>query len=1255
MNERHGSVAIVGVGSILPDAPNASAFWRNVKDGRYSITDVPKERWDPDLYYDPDPRAPNKTYSKVGGWVKDGEWDWEPLSWRIPIPPTVGDSMDVSQKWAVACTRAALGDYGYPERPLNTERTAVIFGNALAGDKQFNSSLRIQLPEFEAEFNHAAELLALPLDVRAAVLGKMRAGFAGRYAEITGDTAVGELSNILTGRVANLFNFNGPNYTMDAACASALAALNASVKGLADGDFDVAVTGGIDANMGPVPFVKFSKIGALSATGTRPYDEDADGFVMGEGAAVFLLKRLADAERDGDRIYAVIRGVAGSSDGKNRGMTAPNPVGQRLAIQRAWERSGLSPGTVSLMEGHGTSTALGDLVEVESLQDVFGGQGLPTGSVALGSAKSNIGHLKAAAGAAGLLKAVFALHEKVLPPSLNFWRPNPNIDWATSPFFVNTELREWTTPACGIRRAGVSAFGFGGTNFHVVLDEYVPGTPNGRRQTAVSVNKPQPKTAKESATSKAPLRGALVVGANSAPELGARLRSIESAARNGEAPAISAPAEDDLRASERVALDYDNAVDLEAKAGLALKGLAHENPATWSALRGRGVYRGRGPAPEVAFVYTGQGSQYLNMLAGLRASEPVVANAFDEADAVTARLLGTPLSEYIFVEQADPRKLEAAKEALKQTDVTQPAVLTADVALGRLLGEYGMTPSMVMGHSMGEYAALVAAGCLTFEHALEAVVARGRAVVGLSVEDPGRMAAVFAPLREIEQILESVDGYVIIANFNSHTQAVISGASAAVTQAIAACEGRGYRAVPLSISHAFHTKIVAPACESLRNALGGLDMKPAQIPVVSNVDGAFYPTGPGGVSAMLDLLTQQIASPVRFVTGIQTLHEAGARVFVEVGPKTAVHGLIENILSDHAEVVSLFTNNQKLGDVVSFNHALCGLYAAGVGADTADSEELALGAKPAPRAAAPVEVAGPMVGRTTNMDVDEEVTVETEIDPKTQPFLWDHRMDGTALLPGVMGVEAFAEIAQLALPDWHIAAIEDMRFRAPFKFYRDQPRTLLLRAVLRPEGGDMVAECRLIGERLLRVSPEPQVTTHFTGRVVLTRSGGEPPRAEPIALPDGPFIDAASLYSVYFHGPSYQVVERAWPRVSGDTAVGVFAEGLPSDHTPANAPLLMSPRLIELCFQTIGTWELANRGRFAIPHSVERVSVFGGSEARHSPLVASVTARDGGEKFDATVVDAAGTVCVKLEGYRSVELTGAVGPDELTIFHAPRS
>ena len=280
--------------------------------------------------------------------------------------------------------------------------------------------------------------------------------------EISEDTMPGELANCTAGRVANLFNFRGSNFTTDAACASAMAAMQAATEGLVQKHYDLAVTGGIDRNMGASTFIKFCKIGALSATGTRPYAQGADGFVMGEGAAVFLLKRLADAERDGDKIYAVVRGLGGSSDGKGKGITAPNPIGQKLCIERAWENAGVSPATATMIEGHGTSTSVGDAVEAQSMVDVLSEFHLPAGSVALGSVKSNFGHLKGAAGAAGMLKATLALRDKVLPPSLHCEHPNPNIDFAHSPLYVNTELRPWTATADGVRRAGVSAFGFGG-------------------------------------------------------------------------------------------------------------------------------------------------------------------------------------------------------------------------------------------------------------------------------------------------------------------------------------------------------------------------------------------------------------------------------------------------------------------------------------------------------------------------------------------------------------------------------------------------------------------------------------------------------------------------------------------------------------------------------------------------------------------------------------------------------------------------
>jgi acyl transferase domain-containing protein len=924
------AIAIVGVGAVLPDAPDAPTFWRNVQDGRYSISETPAGRWDSALYWDPDPKTPDKSYSKIGGWVRD--WTWDPIGWKLPVPPKVGDSMDRTQKWAVAATREALADYGWPARALDPDRTAVILGNAMAGERHYQTALRLSFPEIARELSSTPSFAGLSADLRRTITGELHAGLDHLLPEVDEDTMPGELSNIIAGRVANLFNFHGPNFVVDAACASAMAALGAAIEGLDEEDFDAVITGGIDANMGAATFIKFCKIGALSATGTRPYADGADGFVMGEGAAVFVLKRLADAERDGDRIYAVIRGVGGSSDGRGKGITAPNPAGQRLAVQRAWRNAGVSPATVGLIEGHGTSTKVGDAAELESLQAVFGEMGLPPKSVALGSVKSNIGHLKGAAGAAGILKAAFALRDKVLPPSLNCGRPNPNIDFSRTPFYLNTELRPWDAPAGGVRRAGVSAFGFGGTNFHAVLEEHIPGRLDKERKARAAVEIPRaaPVHIQASAEPRQPIRGAALVGAATAAELGRRLEALRDDARSGRVPPPAPPLAADLAAPLRLAVDYGDAAELAVKTEKVLRALAAGQTGMWRALRSQGIFRGAGPAPKVAFVYTGQGSQYLGMLDGLRKIEPIVAETFAEADRVMEPILGRPLTSYLYGVSG-----EAAEEELRQTAITQPAVLAADIAITRLLASFGIAPDLVMGHSLGEYGALVAAGCLSFAAALEAVAARGREMTRLSMADNGRMIAVFAPFEEIEAVLAAVDGYAVIANINSATQAVVGGTTAAVEAAAALFSRAGREVRPLPVSHAFHTEIVAPASEPLKEMLRRLDLRPPRIPVVANATGELYPMGENVVPEMIDLLGRQIASPVQFVRGLHTLYEQGARAFVEVGPKRALHGFVEDVLGRRDGrldgITALFTNHPKSGDVPSFNHALCGLWAAGLG------------------------------------------------------------------------------------------------------------------------------------------------------------------------------------------------------------------------------------------------------------------------------------------------------------------------------------
>ncbi len=1027
-----GAAAIVGVSAILPDAPDAAAFWSNVTNGRYSITEVDPQRWDPALYYDPDPKAPEKTYSKIGAWVR--EWEWDPLAWRLPVPPKVADAMDDAHKWAVACARMALADAGWPDRPLDFDRTAVIIGNAISGEKHYLTALRIMFPDVARELERAASFAALPADVRSTIEGELRANFEAWLPGITEDTMPGELGNCIAGRVANLFNLHGPNFTTDAACASALAAMDATVDGLLAHEFDVAITGGVDRNMGAHTFVKFCAIGALSPSGTRPYSEGADGFVMGEGAALFVVKRLADAVRAEDRIYAVVRGVGSASDGKGKGITAPNPVGQRFAVQRAWRNAGLSPAECTLVEGHGTSTSVGDAVELNSLMEAFSGAQAAPRSIALGSVKSNIGHLKAAAGAAGILKAALALHEKVLPSSINFERPNSNFDWTASPFAVNTELRDWDIAADRTRVAGVSAFGFGGTNFHLVMEEYAPDrhATNGRGsaasvpvqpipadepvERATSVAAPPPAGRPPPQSAKPPLRGALVLGAPDEAGLANALRTELAEARQGRHLEPTPPSSEALRATERIAIDYADGPDLVAKAELALRVLQAGNPAAWAALSARGVHRGSGRPGKVAFLYTGQGSQYANMIAELRRQEPVVADLFEEADALMAPLLeGRRLSDIVFADPEDPAAMAGAEEELRRTEIQQPAVITVDTALTRLLGEYGIAPDLVMGHSVGEYGALVSAGALSFEDALEAVSARGREMASLRVVDPGAMAAVIAPLAETEEIIAGIDGYVVLANINSTHQVVIGGATEAVAQAVTAVNERGHTAIPLPVSHGFHTEIVAPASGPLRALLQRLGLRPPELPIVANINGELYPTGEGAVEQMLDLLSRQVASPVQFVKGLHTLYDEGARIFVEVGPKHALQGFASDVLGDDA-IVSLASNHPKQGDVPTFNNALCGLWASGLGTGrepvARESAQLQGGAtaRPHPRAAREARARQASAEPAAEASATPVPELAQDAEPTADPVV----VTGAALgLPGAERLFDDANIARL--------------------------------------------------------------------------------------------------------------------------------------------------------------------------------------------------------------------------------------------------
>jgi trans-AT polyketide synthase, acyltransferase and oxidoreductase domains len=460
-------IAVVGMGGILPDANNIEEFWHNLLTGHDAIREIPQDttfRWKQDLFYNPDPRVADKSYSKIGAFVPN--FQFKPMEFRL-TPKTI-QQMDRGQKMALLATREAFRDSGYHDKPFDRQRVRVIIGTSLPEFHDLGAP-RLFFDQIVDGFQQTELFRSLPESVQTQMIDQARAYVCRDIPTCSEDTMPGGLPNIVAGRVAFCFDLQGGNVILDAACAASLGALDYAIKSLRMGDIDMVVMGGADSAMSAGSYVAFCKTFALSAKGSYPFDSRADGFVMGEGCGILLLKRLSDAEQAGDQIHAVIRSCGSSSDGKGRGITAPSMEGQVLAMQRAYNDSGINPATIGFIEAHGTSTSLGDSTEFASLANYFGTMQHP---IYLGSVKSMVGHLKAAAGVAGLIKAILAAKYGKVPPTLNFESPNPQIDLANSPFKINTITCDWTHTAHTPRRVAVNSFGFGGTNFHVIVEAY---------------------------------------------------------------------------------------------------------------------------------------------------------------------------------------------------------------------------------------------------------------------------------------------------------------------------------------------------------------------------------------------------------------------------------------------------------------------------------------------------------------------------------------------------------------------------------------------------------------------------------------------------------------------------------------------------------------------------------------------------------------------------------------------------------------
>nr|WP_104784307.1 type I polyketide synthase [Streptomyces sp. QL37]PPQ56489.1 beta keto-acyl synthase [Streptomyces sp. QL37] len=902
-------IAIVGLAGLFPQSRNVREFWHNIVDGNDCIEDVPDTHWNLDDYYDPDPTAEDKTYARRGGFLP--EIAFNPM--EFGLPPNTLEVTDILQLLSLTVARDVLRDAGTEGSGwYDPTRTGVILGVTGANSLTQPLSARLQTPVLKE--------VVRSVGLSEAQAEEVAERFKKAYIPWEENSFPGMLGNVVAGRIANRFDLGGTNCTVDAACASALAAVKLAVSELVEGRSDLMITGGCDAENTILMYMCFSKTPAFSKSQIiRPFDESADGTLIGEGIGMLALKRLADAERDGDRIYSVLRGIGTSSDGRFKSIYAPRAQGQQLALRRAYEDADVPAGSIELFEAHGTGTAVGDHTELSALGSFVAEGQEARGYAAIGSVKSQIGHTKAAAGAAGLIKLSLALHQKVLPPTINVEQPSAAVDPTETPFYVNSQARPWIAdPGRDKRRAAVSSFGFGGTNFHMVLEEH--DTTGGK------VLGPVART-----------------GLWHAADPEALARRVEQGAAPD--PLGWVPVGD-----ARIGIVAGSDEEFEALRTTAVELLRSKSGAdAWQHPKGITYRRSGVPAgTKAAAVFAGQGSQYVGMGREAALAVPPVLAAYDRANRLTAG--AETLGRVVFPPPAfDDATRKAQEELLRRTEFAQPAIGALSAGQFAWFKELGFAPDGVIGHSFGELTALWAAGVLDDDGFTELARARGLAMAppadASGSHDPGAMAAVRGELSAVEAL---VAGYqdVSVCNINAPGQIVVGGPTAEIDRLVADAASGTIPAKRLPVSAAFHTRFVAHAADAFREAVSGVALNAPRVPVYANTPGASY--GADQAESRRTLV-DQLLRPVAFADRIEEMYADGFRVFVEFGPKRVLSELVDRVLEgrDGVRTVAVDGGPAKDGELALkravIELAVLGLPVSGIDDHSAEAPQVPAG------------------------------------------------------------------------------------------------------------------------------------------------------------------------------------------------------------------------------------------------------------------------------------------------------------------------
>lgn len=880
MSRKSSSIAVIGVSAMFPDASNLKEYWQNIVKGHDAIRPIPVSHWKPEELYDADPKRPDFTYAKTGGFLKP--YDFDPL--KFGIAPTALEATDTTQLLGMVCAHEALLDAGYgPSREFNKERVSCIIG--------VTGTLELVIP-LGARLSHPAWKRALKnAGVSDTVAAEVMDEISSSFVPWQENSFPGLLGNVVAGRIASRFDLGGSNAVVDAACASSLAALSMAVMELESGRADMVISGGMDTFNDIFMYMCFSKTPALSPTGhSRPFDADGDGTAIGEGLGAVILKRLEDAERDGDRIYALIKGVGSGSDGKGQAIYAPAAKGQVKALSRAYESADISPTTVELLEAHGTGTRVGDGVEISALAQIY-----PPSEIkhcVIGSVKSQIGHTKAAAGAAGLIKAVMALQHKVQPPTLKVRTMHAGL--ANTPFQVLDEARPWIPRGDYPRRAAVSAFGFGGSNFHCVVEEYRADDK------PVAWDDEHYFFAYSGASREQILEKMPKLSDSASAQILARQSRSAFAAT------------DTLRLTLWASSFAELKERWERVSEALLKGTTVP-----------GVVFAEGPAKtDLTLIFAGQGSQSIGMLRELMLMFPESLPPLEMASKILREEEGGSLSlmDYIYPSQAFGDERKGQQKALTATRIAQLALGGVGAALILILKRFGVKATQVAGHSYGELLALYAAGSMKLEDMLQASYRRGFLMEKAGKERGGAgMLAVMASSARVSEVLVETGSSAAIANYNSSEQVVVGGALSELESLKAELKKRGIGQKALDVSTAFHTEFVAGASQEFLEWLkANVEFLAPEVPVFGNKHASEY-----SLAQMAETLSAQLASPVKFEDMLKAMGASESNI-VEVGPGRKILGLLK---AANSEALSLDSGKNS---VLGLLHLLADLTARGV-------------------------------------------------------------------------------------------------------------------------------------------------------------------------------------------------------------------------------------------------------------------------------------------------------------------------------------